>query len=78
MKRKLLSVAVLVTALFTLNSFKSSSFITEAALITDAGVKICPGSGASCILWGLVYKGSDNSHIELIEDKPIKVIETPK
>lgn len=52
-------------------AFTGSKFNTTEAtgMLAGKGVKVCPGSGNSCILWGLVYKGPDKGHIEPIRDE---------
>lgn len=73
MKKQLLSVAVLIIALFTLNSFNNSSFSAESSVGDAAAVYVCPGSGKGCVLWGAVEKGGDRGFIEIVKEKPIEI-----
>jgi len=35
---------------------------------SNASVKVCPGGGKGCVLWGAVEKGDGNGFIEIKKD----------
>jgi len=61
------TLCVMVCVFLSMHSYAGTNEKDHAS--TSNGVRICPGSGSCCILWGLVYKGSDNSHVEPMPDE---------
>lgn len=62
------TLSIMAFAFLSLHSY-ANTIEKKTDLSLSNGIRVCPGSGSSCILWGLVYKGSDNSHAEPIRDE---------